>query len=76
MSVISIKVKGDRRIGEDVSYRRGVERKKEGTKDRTLRNPGREWEGGRLMIEYRNELGAIRQVGGKKIKSRAREAKS
>ena len=43
LSVVSIKVKGDWRIGEDVSYRRGVERKKEGTKDRTLRNTGREW---------------------------------
>jgi hypothetical protein len=42
LSVISIKVKRDRRIGEDVGYRRGVEREKEGTKDRTLRNTGRE----------------------------------
>ena len=69
-------MKRDRRISENVSDRGSVKREKERAKDRTLRDTSREWYGVRLVVEYRNELRAVREIGDKKGEGRASEAKA
>ena len=52
-------MKGDRRIGEKVSERGGIEREKKWTKNRTLWNTGSKRQGFRRLVLDRNRLRAV-----------------